>query len=157
MCCLWSVFIAKWWDKIPNIKILTCWMSSFRSMFIKAQICWSGHLVHMPDSRIPKVLFHGQQKRDTCSHGGHYEQYKDMLKSNLKSRVVDPSKREATAHDWKRWQQICRGAVNHFAGKCINTFCENVNRAKQGYNSLQRSWTILSVPHVNVFEVPALV
>ena len=48
-------------DKIPNTKVLQhCEMTGIEVLLMQAQLRWTGHLVHMPDTRLPKAIFYSQ-------------------------------------------------------------------------------------------------
>ena len=67
--CPWSVRPSvcpshnrvKWQDRIPNTDVLnTCVIMGIEAFLLKAQLRWVGHVMSMPDSRIPKQVFLGQ-------------------------------------------------------------------------------------------------
>ena len=49
---------VKWQDRIPNTDLLnTCGIMGLEAFLLKAQLRWLGHIMRMPDSRIPKQVF----------------------------------------------------------------------------------------------------
>jgi len=50
-----------------------------------------GHIMRMPDSRIPKQVFLGQLASGKHMQCGPVLRYKDALKVNLKQCGIDPS------------------------------------------------------------------
>ena len=90
--CLRKIARVKWQDRIPNTDVLNiCGIMGIEAFLLKAQLRWVGHIMRMPDSRIPKQVFLGQLavgKRLQC---GPVLRYKDTLKVNLKQCGIDPS------------------------------------------------------------------
>jgi len=59
--CLRQIAGIKWQDKIPNTEVLErCKMTGIEVFLRQAQLRWSGHLVRMPDTRLPKAIFYSQ-------------------------------------------------------------------------------------------------
>jgi len=59
--CLPKIARVKWQDRIPNTDVLkTCGIMGIEAFLLKVQLRWVGHIMHMPDSRIPKQVFLGQ-------------------------------------------------------------------------------------------------
>ncbi|KAL8597728.1 hypothetical protein ACOMHN_001687 [Nucella lapillus] len=51
----------KWYHIVSNVKVLLqAQMSSIDALLTQSQLRWSGHLVRMQDSRLPKQLFYGE-------------------------------------------------------------------------------------------------
>ncbi|KAK9395647.1 hypothetical protein NXF25_019008 [Crotalus adamanteus] len=61
MTCLRRILRIRWQDKIPDTDVLSrAGLSSIYTLLMKAQMRWAGHVVRMPDHRIPKQLFYGE-------------------------------------------------------------------------------------------------
>ena len=61
MRCLRSIARIKWQDRVPNTSVLEiCGLTGVEAMLLQAQFRWVGHVVRIPDTRIPKQIFYGQ-------------------------------------------------------------------------------------------------
>src|ERR1700761_9433231 len=86
MHCLRQILHLTWQDKVPNNTMLKQTRScSLESLLIKARLRWTGHMLRMPDTRIPKQLLYGDLSAKDRKPGGQLKRYKDQLKSTLKS------------------------------------------------------------------------
>ena len=83
--CLRQIAGIKWQDKIPDTEVLEhCKMTAGIEAFLRqAQLRWSGHLVHMPDTRLPKAIFYSQLSSGSRVCGRPVKRYKDSLKKRL--------------------------------------------------------------------------
>ena len=100
---------VKWQDKVPDTEILEqTGISSTFTMLRKIQLCWAGHVVRMPDERLPKRILYGELLTGARSHGGKKKRFKDTLKASLKDFGIDHSLWETTAQNRTAW----RGAIN---------------------------------------------
>ena len=91
MRCLRRIAHVKWQDKIPNTEVLeTCHITGIEAFLLSAQLCWTGHVIRMEDTRLPKQVFYCQLEQGTRSHGGQRKRYKDVLKSSLKACNINP-------------------------------------------------------------------
>ena len=61
------------------------------ALLLQAQFLLAGHLVRMPDNRIPKQIFYGQLESGMRLPGGPVRRYKDTLKINLKRCGINPN------------------------------------------------------------------
>ncbi|XP_039386731.1 uncharacterized protein LOC120401127, partial [Mauremys reevesii] len=53
--CLRRLLRIRWQDKVPETEVLSrAGLLSVHTLLMKAQIRWAGHVVRMPDNRIPK-------------------------------------------------------------------------------------------------------
>ena len=60
--CLRKLLRVKWQDKVPDTEILEqTGMSSIFTMLRKTQLRWAGHVVRMPDERLPKRILYAER------------------------------------------------------------------------------------------------
>ena len=84
------------------------------AFLLKAQLRWVGHIMRMPDSRIPKQVFLGQLASGKRLQCGPVLRYKDALKVNLKQCGIDPSTLGDDTQDRSAWRTLCHEAVTQF-------------------------------------------
>lgn len=72
-----------------------CWLKD---------ICWLGHLIHMPDNRLRRRLLHGQLSLGQRSVGGLKKRFTDHIKSTLMKCHVSLSDLETFASDRDVWK-----------------------------------------------------
>ena len=85
LSCLRKLLKIKWQDKIPDTEVLTkAGMQSMHTVLKLAQLRWTGHVIRMPDARLPKKVFYGELQEGKRSQGGQKKCYKDTLKASLK-------------------------------------------------------------------------
>ena len=53
-----------------------------------AQLRWTGHVIKMPDERLPKKVFYGELQEGKRPQSGQKNRYKDTLKAYLKDWVL---------------------------------------------------------------------
>ena len=58
-------------------------------MLVKSQLRWAGHVVRMPDDRLPKAVFYVELTSGKRKRGGQKLRYKDVLKRHLKATDMD--------------------------------------------------------------------
>ena len=60
----------KWQDKVPDTEVLEqSGTMSVHTMLLKAQARWAGHVVRMPDQRLPKQILYGALSWGTEKRG----------------------------------------------------------------------------------------
>ena len=63
-------------------------MKSVEAMSVKGQLRWDGHIVRMPDGRLPKAVIYGELTSGKRKRGGQKLRYKDDLKRHLKTADI---------------------------------------------------------------------
>ena len=109
LSCLRKFLKIKWQDKIPDTEVLTkAGMQSMHTVLKLAQLRWTGHVIRMPDARLPKKVFYGELQEGKRSQGGQKKRYKDTLKAFLKDFEIPMGSWEQTAQERSKW----RGLIN---------------------------------------------
>ena len=81
---------------------------------MQTQIRWAGHLIRMPDHRLPMILLYGELEKDKRSQCGQKKRYKDSLKTSLKAFEIDQDTWEELAQNRSTW----RSTVKKSASSC---------------------------------------
>ncbi|XP_072041391.1 uncharacterized protein [Amphiura filiformis] len=104
-----------WQDRVPNGEVLQrAKMESVEAILVKSQLRWVGHVVRMPDERLPKAVMYadlteGKRKRD-----GQKLRYRDVVKRHLKTADMDVDTWETKVSDRVSWKKKI-----HDAGKTV--------------------------------------
>ena len=59
-------------------------MQSMHTVLKLAQIRWTGHVIRMPDERLPEKVFCGELQEGKRCQGGQKKHNKDTLQASLK-------------------------------------------------------------------------
>jgi len=81
---------------------------------LSAAIKRAGHVMRMPDGRIPKQVFCGQLAVGTRPQCGPVRRYKDSLKETMKKCGMQPSTVSIDSQDRSNWKSQCQEAVEQF-------------------------------------------
>ena len=105
MRCLRKLLGIRWQDKVPHTEVLQrANMESIHAFLKHFQLKWAGHVLRMPDERLPKRLLFGELVEDKRSLGGQRKQFKDTLKATLKHCNIDLDTWEEIAQDRTFWR-----------------------------------------------------
>mgnify|MGYP001791614943 CR=1 FL=1 len=78
--------------------------TSIEAMVIKSQLRWSGHVVRMPDTRLPKQIMYSELEDGKRTRGGQRKWYKDTLHRSLKQCFIRTKTGEGLATDRNAWR-----------------------------------------------------
>ena len=112
--CLRKRLNIRWQNKVPDTEVLRSAGSlSIHTILMKSQIRWAGHVVRMPDHRLPKHLLYGELQQGRRTQGGQRKRFKDSLKASLKAFSINPDTWEEATTDRPGWRSLThKGAVN---------------------------------------------
>ncbi|KAK3509681.1 hypothetical protein QTP70_008422 [Hemibagrus guttatus] len=84
-----SILKITWIDKMTNKEILDrTGLSSMEDLLIRKNLRWTGHLMRMPQDRLPKQILFSQLHVGHRKRGRPRLRYKDTIKRNLKQRNI---------------------------------------------------------------------
>ncbi|XP_001621445.3 neurogenic locus notch homolog protein 2 [Nematostella vectensis] len=107
----------RWQDRITNPEVLDrADTTSIDAKILQAQLRWSGHVIRMEESRIPRQVFYSELGSGYRKKGRPKKRYKDNLKSNLKWTSLLPRQLEAAASNRTCWRALTSNAVQSFEG-----------------------------------------
>ena len=104
-----------WADRVPHVTILqTAKSSSIESLIVKRQLRWVGHVIRMPENRLPKQLLFEELSEGHRSVGGQKKRFKDHLNALLKKCNIPSAELEERASDRIGWRSSYRQDAQQF-------------------------------------------
>ncbi|CAI5796596.1 Hypothetical predicted protein [Podarcis lilfordi] len=102
-----------WEDRRTNISVLDeAKITSVEAMILQHQLRWTGHVVWMPDYRLPKQLLYSELKNGKCNVGGQRKRFKD--KANLFKCSIYTDNWETPAGEHSSWRTAFTKGVMDF-------------------------------------------
>ncbi len=110
-----KILRISWKDRRTNISILEeANMTSITTTIMQYQLRWTGHVIRMPNTCLPKQILYSQLKEGSQATGGQKKCYKDNIKANLKKFHITLHNWEHIALDRCSWKKSVQdGAANH--------------------------------------------
>ncbi|KAI8493649.1 hypothetical protein Bbelb_285700 [Branchiostoma belcheri] len=128
--CLQKILGLKWWHKVPHTEIRRrANIEPLAAILLQRQLRWVGHVIRMPENRLPRQTLYGELSAGKRTVGGQRKRFKDCLKSNLKSCGIEPQSLERLAADRNSWRQVCSTATESYTD-CYNQRAET-SRARR--------------------------
>ncbi|KAL8563952.1 hypothetical protein ACOMHN_059382 [Nucella lapillus] len=113
-------------------------MPSIDALLTQSQLRWSGHLVRMQDSRLPK-LFYGELTGVHRPRGRLKLRYKDTLKTSLQKCYIDEKRYEFLATNRSEWRQAIRKGTEAYENERQVSQVEKRVATKVRHNCAERS------------------
>ena len=100
-----------WESRVSNVEVLRRANSvSVEAMIASNQLRWAGHVVRMPNQRLPKTIFYGELSEGTRKRGAPNLRFKDTLKRTMKVCKIDDSSWTELALNRGKWRNIVHKA-----------------------------------------------
>ena len=120
----------RWFHKVTNYEVLSrCNISSLQSMIDKAKLRWTGHVVRMPNNRIPKALLYGRLASGAPRRGNH-NTYVNSVKSTLRECGISCANLEKVAKVRNDWRVTVRTGIAKAEGDRIDCLIEKRRKRK---------------------------
>ncbi|XP_076043766.1 uncharacterized protein LOC143026869 [Oratosquilla oratoria] len=110
-----AIMKIKWNDYVSNTAVLERPnVTSIEAMIMKHGLRWSGHVVRMEDTRLPKKILFSELNTANRLRGRPMLRFKDQRKKSLKEVNIDPNTFEASAHDRNEWRNKIKVGTDLF-------------------------------------------
>ena len=110
--CLQRILGITWRDRVPHSDLLkrtNC--QSIETILHRNRLRWLGHVIRMPDHRLPKQMLYGELSDGARSVGGQFKRFKDATKQTLKACGMEPGQIETAALDRVLWSASSKEGV----------------------------------------------
>ena len=118
-------------------------------MLMESQLRWSGHIVRMPDYRLPKQVFFGELCSGNRSRGRPRKRYRDTRKVALKKCRIGPESWEVRAQDRASWRNLVKRGVSNHERDFIAQAVEKRKRRKERQENPPTTGQSFLCPHCN--------
>ena len=114
--CLRRILRISWESHVTNEEVLKrAGYSSIEAILVKSSLRWVGHVIRMPDSRIPKQLLYGELcigKRKAKERPKL--RYKDLVRTHIKKFDIPVDSWEELTLDKNKWRKLIHEGAIHF-------------------------------------------
>ena len=115
MRSLRRIMDIRWQDKVTNLQVLDRANAvSIEVLLLKAQLRWTGHVIRMDASRMPRQILYGELVRGSTKKSRSKKRYKDCIKETLKQCSLPPGDLETDVQDRPGWRASIRSAYFKF-------------------------------------------
>ena len=110
-----SILGLRWWHKVTHSEIRSRdGIPTNESMLLHRQLCWLGHAIRMPHSKLPHCVLYVQLRLGRRSVGGQRKCFKDHIKSILIKCNIPFSRLETLASNRATWRSTCAFGMSYF-------------------------------------------
>ena len=101
----------RWYHYKTNYEVLShCKISTLESMLDKAKLRWTGHVIRMKNTRIPKALMYGRLATGIPRRGNH-NTYVNSVKRTLKLCEINHTSLKDEASDRDNWRERVKEGI----------------------------------------------
>ena len=111
--CLKRILGVTWKDRVTYDTIFERTASTtIETHITRKHLRWIGHVIRMPEDRLPRQTLYGQIYGGSRTQGGQRKRYKDHTKLSLKKCGIDPGSLERKATNRVEWKRACKIGLN---------------------------------------------
>ena len=113
--CLRRLLCISWEDRVTNQEVpRRSNMPGVEILVMKAQLRWTGHVMRMEDSRLPKQIFCSELAGSSRRQGRQTKRYKVSLKNSLRACDIPVKSWEHLAADRSAWRLATHNGAQAF-------------------------------------------
>jgi len=140
--CLRSIAGIRRQDRITNVAVLDkCGITGIEAFLLQAQFRWIGHVIRMPDTRIPKQDFFGQLATWQPIPGRPSAAVQRLLRKTCERANIDPREVRRLPYDRVAWRARCLAEISGFEENRTNALDAERQARKTGNVNTATSWT----------------
>ena len=134
-----QILQISWKDHIPNVEVLRrANLCSIEATLTASQLRWTGHIIRMNDSRLPKAVFYGELTKGKRLRGGQRLRHKDVVKRHLKAIHITVDHWKTLTQDRQQSRQTIHKGKSHIE--------ENISQKYQHDHNLRHGLPDASAP-----------
>ena len=85
MHSLQSILGVCWWHRVPHTELLKRSVTTpVEHLLLQRQLCWLGHVIRMPENRLPRRLLYGELSSGQRYVGRPKKRFIDHIRINLR-------------------------------------------------------------------------
>jgi len=113
-------------------------------LLAQTQLHWLGHLIRLPDNRLPRWLLYGELSQGQRSAGGPKKRFSDHIRVTLQMCNIQPSELEASARYRDVWRTVCEAGLSDFMNGWANTSMKRHAARHAATAKPKTAWSTLS-------------
>ena len=128
--CLRHLLHIRWQDRVTNTAVLErAGALSMPSLLIQRRLRWLGHAHRMEPDHLPREILYGELREGVRHVGRPLLRYKDVIKRDLRSALIDTSAWEDIAKHRDTWRQSVKVGVSKAkANARVQATCKRASR-----------------------------
>ena len=96
--CLQTILGVRWWQKVPHVELFSkVNITPVEHLLVQRQLRWLGHVIRLPDNRLPRRLLNGELSQGQRSVGHPKRRFSDYIRITLQKCNIQLSDLEASA------------------------------------------------------------
>ena len=131
--CLRCLLHIRWQDRVTNTEFLECAGSlSMPSRLIQRRLRCLRQVNRMEPDRLPREILYGELREGVCRVGRPLLRYKDVIKRDLRSALIDTSAWEDITKHRDTWRQSVKAGVSKAeANARVQATCKRAARKER--------------------------
>ena len=132
MSSLRKLLGVSWKDKVPDTEVLFRTKSvSIDNIVSRKLLRWTGHVIRMDNSRLPKQFLYGELSQGQRAVGRQKKRYRDQVSCVLRSCHIPYNQLESLASDRGDWRGVCDRGLKRKEADCTRKREERRSKRKE--------------------------